>query len=87
MWMEANQLLEATMAGKRGSQTSAKSSPAPSTKTPAKRAAAAPNDPPRKRGRPSKKDMEERAQQQAQEEAMKSVTNDEDIAEENNIKE
>lgn len=72
------------MAGKRGSQTSAKSSPAPSTKTPAKRAAAAPDGPPRKRGRPSKKDLEERAQQQAQEEPMKSVTNDEDIAEDNN---
>jgi hypothetical protein len=71
------------MAGKRGSQTSAKSSPAPSTKTPAKRAAAAPSGPPRKRGRPSKKDLEERAQ----EEAMKSVTNDEDIAEENIIDE
>lgn len=82
--MKAKQLLEATMAGKRGSQTSAKSSPAPETKTPAKRTAAASNGPPRKRGRPSKKDLEERAQQQAQEEALKSITNDEDIAEENN---
>jgi hypothetical protein len=77
--MEANQLLEATMAGTCGSQTSAKSSPASGTKTSAKRAAAAPSGPPRKRGRPSKKDLEERAQQQTQED-----TNDEDIAEESN---
>jgi len=81
--IEANQLLEATMAGTRGSQTSAKSSPASGTKTPAKRAAAAPSGPPRKRGRPSKKDLEERAQQQPQEEASNSATNDEDMAEEN----
>ena len=78
MEMKANQLLEATMAGTRGSQTSAKSSPASGNKTPAKRAASAPSGPPRKRGRPSKKDREERAQQQPQD------TNDEDIAEESN---
>jgi hypothetical protein len=77
--IEANQLLEATMAGTRGSQTSAKSPPASGTKTPAKRAAAASSGPPRKRGRPSKKDLEERAQQQTQEDM-----NDEDIAEESN---
>jgi hypothetical protein len=82
--MKANQVLETTMAGKRGSQTSAKSSPAPVTKTPAKRAAAGSNGPPRKRGRPSKKDLEERAQQQAQDEALDSGANDEDNAEQNN---